>query len=49
MTEERGPATGARTRRGELRAAVPLFRHEVLDARREKALGDVLLVTPRSP
>ena len=47
MIGQQESTTVPRSRRATgLRAAIPLFRHEVLDARREKALGEVLLVAP---
>jgi membrane fusion protein len=47
MTDESDLGAAVRSRRPtSLRVAIPLFRHEVLKARRDKALGDVLLVAP---
>ena len=44
--DERAASAGGARHDNRLRGAMPLFRSEVIDARREKALGDVLLVQP---
>ena len=47
MANDKSAPKGVDSKReGRSRDVVPLFRSEVLDARREKALGDVLLVQP---
>jgi membrane fusion protein len=48
VTDERRSEEGVALRTSGTRRGTPLFRHQVLDARREKALGDVLLIQPLS-